>query len=100
MNDRQKTRQNHALKRGKYEGKLDRKIPLREQKQIGRKQSKKQNTAEIQARHKNAKIRGKIDRKIPRQKYENADRKISPKPTEQIPRRTKPAGECPHHHAI
>jgi hypothetical protein len=52
-------RHKNAEIRGKKGGKIGNKIPLREQKQIGRKQSKKQNTAEIEARIKNTKIRGK-----------------------------------------
>jgi hypothetical protein len=51
---RQKRGKIDGKNNAKYGGKLDRELPLREQKQIGRKHAKKQDTAEIQSSHKNA----------------------------------------------
>jgi hypothetical protein len=60
---RQKRGKIDSKNNAKYGGKLDRKLPLREQKQIGRKHVKKQNTAEIHSSHKNAKYAVKNTKK-------------------------------------
>jgi hypothetical protein len=61
---RQKRGKINGRNNAKMRGKLDRKIALGEQKQIGQIHSKKHDTAQIQSSHKNAKYAAKIPRKL------------------------------------